>query len=483
MSLRLLPSVAVMLACAVRPATAGEIIRFEAGAPARTNVVLGHVPVKALVTEFLDPADTGVGKSVGYLVWRETLTAISDQAGAGIILARAPGEQRITDMLEKQYHEAAVRIASEQGAWMAVWGAVNVAGDDLYVSTYLSLLPTVANVQLKLRLSGEPPLPPGLEAEITRTNFNFPVVETTRTALFARRIVTRRQTTLHAKADASSASVARLATAKALDAVDMDKGWFKVRLEDGRFGFVDNAAVDVPPRTVEAKSVTTTLQTTPGGPRLRSVTLDGSYRVLDMRYIERSGLWYQLEVGGTPGWVRGSLVRARFSLPIVHFVAGLYRYVFKRYEDARGEFAQYASAPGAATDNATLAATYQLLGASTLLTKSSVSQTDPRVQAYFDQAVTATPYDPVAYSMRALSTLAVRGKVGGALPDLEQALRLDPTNAAASRITGTLHEQLLTPSGGRLRHMVHDGNQPEVQHRLADIVGRYPEAAKAVGPR
>lgn len=63
---------------------------------ARTPEVLRHVPLKATVAEFLDPGDTGLGKSLGYLLWRETLTAISDQRGAGLIVAEAPPGKRFS---------------------------------------------------------------------------------------------------------------------------------------------------------------------------------------------------------------------------------------------------------------------------------------------------------------------------------------------------------------------------------------------------
>ena len=463
---------ALALACLLPQGHAGEIIRFEAGAQARTDVVLANVPVKALVTEFLDPGDTGAGKSVGYLLWREILTAISDQAGAGVILARAPGDQRLTDLLEQAYHDAAVRIARSQSSSMAVWGAVNADGQALYVSTYLSLLPEAAQLQLVLRLSA-PGVPPGLEAEITRTNFNFPLLETTRAQLFERRVVTRAQATARASADASGSAVARVPKGNALDAVDMDKGWFKVRLSDGRFAYLDNSVVDVPPRTVEATRVAAALSNTPGGQRQKRVTLDGSYRVLDMRYVEKKGLWYQLEVDGVNGWVPASLVRARFSLPVVHFVAGLYRYQFRRYEDARREFAQYVSAPDAGDDNPSFATAYQLLGASTLLTKSTVFEADPAALDLFSKAVAATPYDPTAYSLRALSSLALRRQAGGALTDLDRALQLDPTNATAARITDTLREQLTNPRGGMLNYMLQDGRSPAVQRQLEELAQRY----------
>ena len=470
MTLRDLWVLPLVSVCLLRFGYAGEIIRFEAGAKARTDVVLANVPVKALLTEFLDPGDTGAGKSVGYLVWREILTSISDQAGAGVILARAPGNQRLTDLLEKAYHDAAVRIAREQSASMAVWGAVSAVDDKLYVSTYLSLLPEAADLQLKLRLSGEPALPPGLEAEISRRNFNFPLVETKRAQLFERRVVTRVQTKARASADVSAAVVTRVPKGNALDSIDMDKGWFKVRLADERFAYLDNSVVDVPPRTVEVTGVSTRLSSSAGGQSGQGVTLNGGYRVLDMRYVEKKGLWYELEADGARGWVPANRVRARFSLPIVHFVAGLYRYQLKRYEDARREFAQYVSAPNSAADNPSLATAYQLLGASWLLTRGTGF--DPATRVPFSKAVAATPYDPTAYSLRALSALASHA-ASLALSDLEQALQLDPANATAAKITGTLHEQLIKPQG-TLQHMLKGSHK-----RLQDMVKRYPATGKS----
>jgi tetratricopeptide (TPR) repeat protein len=478
MTRRVLSLLVPVFAWLLTLAHAGEIIRFDAGPQARSGVVLANVPVKALVTEFLDPGNTGLGKSVGYLAWREILTAISDQAGAGVILARAPGDQRLTDLLEQAYHEAAVRIAREQSAGMAVWGAVNAAGDDVYVSTYLSLLPEAAGMQLKLRLSGEPPLPAGLEAGIERTNFNFPPVETTRAQLFQRPVVTRRDVVLRAAADASSQPLGRAPKARALAAVDMDKGWFKVRLAAGKFAYVDNSMVDVPPRTVDAR-VTIGLATSPAARPGARITLDGSYKVLDMRYIERKGLWYELAVNDTRGWVPASQVRPRFSLPMVHFVAGLYRYQFKRYDDAQREFTQYATAPESAADNASLATAYQLTGASMLLAKSTVFEASPAALDQFSQAIAVTPYDPLAYSLRALSALALRRQAGTALIDLEQALRLDPGNATAARITGTLDRELKSDHG-TLKWMLKDGREPTLRLRLDDMVRRYPAAANVV---
>ena len=118
----------------------------------RTPEVLAHVPLKAVVAEFLDPLDTGLGKSLGYLLWRETLTAISDQAGAGVIVAEAPPEERLVDMLKRDYHRAALRIAKHQRARMSLWGAVEAEAGEVFINTYLSVLTKETQGDLRFAL-------------------------------------------------------------------------------------------------------------------------------------------------------------------------------------------------------------------------------------------------------------------------------------------------------------------------------------------
>jgi hypothetical protein len=79
----------ICLALCTPWAWAGDIV-VGSFAPGKAPGVerLAHVEVKGLVAEFFDPGDTGLGKSVAYLLWREILTAISDQAGAGVILVQ-----------------------------------------------------------------------------------------------------------------------------------------------------------------------------------------------------------------------------------------------------------------------------------------------------------------------------------------------------------------------------------------------------------
>jgi hypothetical protein len=54
-----------------RPLPAGEQITAEfKDKRAVSPEALRQVPLKSVVTEFLDPGDTGLGKSLSYLLWR-----------------------------------------------------------------------------------------------------------------------------------------------------------------------------------------------------------------------------------------------------------------------------------------------------------------------------------------------------------------------------------------------------------------------------
>jgi hypothetical protein len=294
-------------------------------------------------------------------------------------------------------------------------------------------------------------------------------------------LVTRSGAVLRQGPASTTPLVERVPKSTVLDAIDMDKGWFKVRLRGGRHAYVENAQVDVPPRSIEADGVKTPLRSAPGGREVKRVVLRGTSLVLNMRYVPERGLWYELDVAGTRGWVPATLVRPRFSLPVVHFIAGLYRYQFRRYNDASREFSQYVSSPGVDADNPSLATAYQLLGASTLLSKPNAFQVSPADVAPFSKAIAATPYDPDAYALRALSSLAVRGEASPALADLEQALSLDPENRSASRITATVHKELVTPQGrSTLQRMLRDSDQLEIRRRLLALVNKYPRIHKAV---
>lgn len=416
----------------------GEVMAEFKDERSRTPEVLAHVPLKAVVAEFLDPLDTGLGKSLGYLLWRETLTAISDQAGAGVIVAEAPPEERLVDMLRRDYHRAALRIAKNQRARMALWGAVEADAGEVFVNTYLSVLTEETRGDLRFALDkkflGNPALRERLErrgskratleAPISRTRFNFAMQTRTTRELFQRPIITRRPVAIRAGSSGNTPVLRRTASGERLQAVDMEGGWFKIQLDDGDTGYVSagiNSALQLPPRQVEADRKNIRLRAGPGTDNrvLRKTDLKGSYPVLDMRYRQGKGLWYQIDIDGRPGWVAGFLVKPRFSVPAVHFLAGLYRYYAGRHADAASEFRRFIDHSGESANNVNLATAYQLLGASLLLD----NQTDRGYEA-FGRAVRLTPYDPDAYLLRAVAGFGSHQAPAG-LKDLDSALELD----------------------------------------------------------
>lgn len=404
----------------------------------RTPEVLAHVPLKAVVAEFLDPLDTGLGKSLGYLLWRETLTAISDQAGAGVIVAEAPPQERLVDMLKRDYHRAALRIAKHQRARMSLWGAVETDAGEVFINTYLSVLTKETQGDLRFaldkRFRGDAALRErmahgvskgvALEAPISRTRFNFAMQIRTHSELFQRPIVTRQPLVIRARGSKDAPVLGRTSSGERLDAIGMQGGWFEIQLEDGKTGYVSagiDSALDLPPRQVEADRNNINLRAGPGTDHriLTSTNLKGSYKVLDMRYRQGKGLWYQIDIDGRPAWVAAFLVKPRFSVPAVHFLAGLYRYYAGRHKDAASEFQRFIDHSGESPNNANLATAHQLLGASLLLD----NQTRRGYEA-FSRAIQLTPYDPDAYLLRGVAAFGTRRAPAG-LKDLDSALALD----------------------------------------------------------
>lgn len=432
-------------------ARAGDIVTSFVPGQGPGREVLAHVEVKGLVAEFLDPEGTRLGKALGYLLWREVLTAISDQAGAGVILARPPGTTALTDLLLQDYHRAAVEIARSQHARMALWGLVQEAGDQVYVTSYLTLLPEVIGADLQLSLTlgrGEGPLP-GFTAELPRSRYNFETVVTTRDRLFRRPVVARSAAPLVAEPAQGARIIARAAAGQVLPADGMEGAWFRVRLPDGSVGWVENSQVDVPASEVRADRDAINVRAAPAtGAVVETRRLRGTYRVLDLRYVAGSGSWYLLDLGGgRSGWVAAWLVEPRFSLPAVSFVAGLYRYQRRNFPEAAKAFEAFLRQAGERESAANLSAAHQFVGASLL---NQQGQGNRAALEAMDRAAALTPYDPAAFNLRALTRLGVGAGLGGTLEDVDRALELDRTNVR-SRTLLTALDRLTGPSTAELR--------------------------------
>jgi len=439
-------------------AHAGAMIVTEFKAGSQTGrEALSHLTNKGVVAEFLDLSNTGAGKSVGFLIWREILTAISDQAGAGVIIAHRAGEKRVVDMLKANYHLAAVDIAKHQNSPMVLWGIAQETDDKIFISTHLSLIPEIQASDLSLNVRLKKFEAAVWKAEIPRTRFNFGLVESSRSELFNRPIITQGRAKLKAGPLADSQTIGHSKKDQLYQAVDMENEYFKVILENGSAAYLNIWNVAVLPRYVEASRTDIRLRTGPGknhGVKLKASSFKGSFEVLDMRYTSAHGLWYQIRYDGTPAWVAGFLVRPRFSVPAVHFTAGLYRFRAGRFDEAVREYQMFTAFPEIDEVNTSLATAYQLKGASSLMSKKS-SRSRYRASDSFSKAIKLIPYDPAAYNLRAISWLEwkvpVPRRMDNILQDLDQALTLDRTNKRSRDLFQKFGRIIESPSGGETR--------------------------------
>ncbi len=450
---------------------AGERIAFIPGAEVGGEKVLSHLKLKSVITEFLDPQNTGLGKSLGYLVWREVLAAISDQAGAGVILAHPPGEQRIVDMLRQDYHKAALEIAKYEEAPIALWGRVTREQGRLILDTACTLLPEISDTVLQVRLSAGNPhamesdsLP--LQAVIPRTRFSFDWVETSREQLFERSLVSGYAgAVLRAEPDNQARKLATLPANRGMQSVDMQGAWFKVRLADGSMAYVHADNVMLPPREVAGAGNAVQLYTNPdkGSAKLKRVKLSSLYRVLDSRYLSK-GVWYRIKAGGVEGWVEGWRVTPRFSLPAVHFLAGLFRYFAQKYDIAEQEFSQFIERAGENTRNRVMATAYQLRAASRLLKAPHAFSADKAaVLADLELASRLTPYDVSSYNLQALTQLGVFPDVDKALVALQRAQELDANDASTLGLIKTLSRVAERPADSQYRRIIRLNPQQKLQ--------------------
>jgi SH3-like domain-containing protein len=443
--------ITTLLVClAVSQARAGEEImaEFSDTAPSggqRTPEVLAHVPLKAVIAEFLDPMDTGLGKSLGYLIWRETLTAISDQAGAGVIMAKAPPGERLVELLKNDYHLAAERIARNQRSRMVLWGVVESEGDSFLIEPYLSIRDEGGDSALRLTLSaksragrsewGDGAGDESLGATVSRTRFNFAPSTIERTELFRRPLITQSAVDIRQHPRADATVIQRVPGDQVLQAVDMRDDWFEVALDGGERGYVHAGSfgrLRLPPREVVAQLRGVNLRKGPGTDHavVRNDDLVGTFPVLDMRYRHGKGLWYRIDAGAEESWIAGWLVRPRFSIPAVHFLAGLYRYYGDRAKDGVAAFEDFIASTGPHENNVVLASAHQLLGVCRLLSNEPAG----KGHEAFSRAIHHTPYDPDAYLLRSVAAFG-GGRTDAALDDLEKALSLDMEYPPARQLT------------------------------------------------
>jgi tetratricopeptide (TPR) repeat protein len=450
------------------PATAGGMVVSSFTDPAALKAlreVLPHLTNKVLVAEFLDRGDTDLGKGLAFLLWGEMLTAVSDQAGVGAVVARLPDQQRLVAVEQGTYHEAVADLARGQNTWLALWGLVEVRGDAAFVTTYLSVLPEVQQARPLFQVQGAEGPAVAWTARMPQTLYPFRLVRVPLEQLFHRAVVTRRHVTVRAAPSADAAVIEELGPGVALTMTDMHGTWLEVNTPSGRHGHVhmeENRPVELPPPTVAVYRRSINVRETPNGALLTRTDLDGEFRVLDRRYLPGSGLWYRLDLGGRTGWIAAFLAEERFLLPAVDFTAGVLRFQAGNFTGARTHFRRFVHRyPD--ERNVTLAAAHQYLGASYLNAR------HPEPEAAIDAlsaAVRITPFSSDALKTRAVANVGLamtedrppipvlEAAPTAAVADLRDAIRLNPYDPQAWAMVDTLDAAAAGAGDVKLRRAV-----------------------------
>ena len=378
-----------------------------------------------LVAEFTDPAETGLGTSVSYLVWRELATVIGPQTGGNAIPPLLMIDDGTLSQLYRRYHTAALDLLQERQAPLLLWGAVQQRGTQHVVHSFLTLTPAVRDHDLSIRLSIGQNQAVEFAASISQTRFTFAPKLLPASRFFVRRLITLQDTPLYVQPHNLASTLESVPAGAVLHSTNMRGMWFAVRRDNGAVGYVAGNAVHVLPRQITPSQAVLTLHPQPelSDAATQQVRVQDPIPVLNIQHGDE-GTWYHVKIGAHIGWVDSQFVRPHLALPAAHMMLGLYYYRQHRFVQAAGQFALFIQTPKGAARPVNLATAHQLRGACILLSREPSSLQAADLQP-FSEAVTLTPYDPAARNMRALATLGTTKQLEAATPDIQRSVALD----------------------------------------------------------
>ncbi|MGA9575852.1 MAG: SH3 domain-containing protein [Lysobacterales bacterium] len=462
MSNRLILLMALLLSLVTGNTQSADIVTncFQQGALGNcSGQVLQHVEFKSVVLQFVDPANTKLGEGLARIYWREVLDSISDLPKAGVILAydrdgdieTALGEANLGEFLQREYHDAALAIALQQQAKMAIWGAVLPDGDQIYVQTFLTLQQSENEPWTTISVAPKQSAGVRLSAPLSRNRLNLPALIRSRESLFHRWFVTRcalsagcpNGVELRAEPSSTANVVAHVPEGNQIEVTDMQNQWMKVRSSDrdGQDQWINIYHLEMFPETVQFENrKNVNLRAGPNGEKLDSVNLNGQYRVLNaVRYGPYKEPWYQIEINGRKGWIAGRLVQYRsYIFSGVHLIAGLYRYGRGDYAGAGNELRAFlAETPE--EDNVTRAVAFRFLAASQLAGTNVHSEKVKNALKNIGTAIELTPFDASGYTFRALVNAGSAEQLTPAIDDLKQALKLNRRDENALQLLESMN--------------------------------------------
>lgn len=427
--------------------------------------VLEHVDFKSVVMEFVDAQNSGLGHTLSRLLWREIRESTSDLQSTGVIFAydkydeitKALQGKDYRDFLNAEYHNAAMRIATDLNTQMAVWGDVLVDKNLLYMRPFLTLIDkAVGNwTAIKLKSRNSPEL--NLQVEIPHQKLSFAPLITERDSFFRKNFRLRcaqkngcpKGIELRKSPTNESEVITHMPEGSRIQALDMREQWLEVESPDGGRAWLNVYFVEMTPPQIQLRpGAKTAIYREPGnrGSLLGQVDAIKALDVLDMQRDSKRNPWFKIRTVKFEGWVEGGSVDRLYTFPVVHFVAALYRYSRADYTGSIAEFELFISrAKG--EDNSTLATAYQFRAAALLLSdkvQANERLTDAAL-ASASKAIEQTPYDPEAYVLRSFIYVGILRNLMNGVGDLQKALELNRKDLAALNLLNLLIKETGKP--------------------------------------
>jgi len=172
--------------------------------------------------------------------------------------------------------------------------------------------------------------------------------------------------------------------------------------------------------------------------------VDEKLPVLNIKFDAEGAAWYRLMIDDMEMWIDGEHAQSRFSIPSLHFLAGLYYFRSSNsqykchYQLAANQFSQFIDTTQDSAKNTNLATAHQLFAASLLRSSEACGRDNEKAINAYTAAIDLTPHDTTAYKLRAVSTLGIGKLSQTVVSDLQNALKLDNQDGGTRTTVETL---------------------------------------------
>lgn len=387
-----------------------------------------------LLVSFIDLNANDLGDPLAYLLWGELSSTLGapppDYQPSVVSLVATEGASH---PLRDNYHVSALTMARERDAPLTFWGVVRRDETSVALGTYVSLRPEVRDPDFLLTVSRSGLDTSALHAGVTRMRYGFETLTLPLDSLFQRRLIVRDKVALQAEPRASSPTVAIADAGAVLAGYALDGPWYQVQDAEGRAGYVHIEQVKVLPTAALLKSDALALHDQPAdtSKSRRLTSVRSSPSLLDVAVDVQGGVWYRVRVEGVEGWASPDQLNVAYSLPSLHFLAGLYYLrapplaYHCQFQRAAEQFSLFIESTQSTEKNTNLATAHQLFATSQLRSSQSCGRDEQAAMASYSKAIDLTPYDPTAYNLRAVANLQNLTLTQPILADLQISVGLD----------------------------------------------------------